>query len=473
MVFGSYIFLFAFLPVVVVGWWLLRPPLWRLAWLTLASYFFYCWWDWRYLPLLLMPTVVDHVIQKRLAAGAADGPRPLSRRARRSLLVTSLVVNLGLLGFFKYAGFFMDSLDGIASWFGLSHPFPVPDILLPLGISFYIFTTISATVDVYRGNVAPARSLLHYACYIALFPKLVSGPITRLSQLEPQLENIAPRLTWQLTGGGLFLIACGLFKKLLIADQLAPHVNTLFAAHDHLGLAGGWAAAVGYTLQLYFDFSGYTDVAIGVGLLLGLKLPQNFDSPYQSVSIQDFWRRWHMTLSFWLRDYLYIPLGGNRKGRLRTYLNYLITFLLGGLWHGAGWTFVLWGGMHGTGLAGQRFFEDHGWRIRWTWLSRLLTFIFVAAAWVLFRAATVGQAGDVYAAMLGLQGLDSAAQLSALIGVWFAVALAGLLVFVNVAPNTAHLEPKPNWRYATFAGLMLGAAVLAIAAPSPFLYFQF
>jgi alginate O-acetyltransferase complex protein AlgI len=473
MVFGSYVFLFAFLPVVVVGWWLIRAPLWRLAWLTLASYFFYCWWDWRYLPLLLIPTVVDHLIQRRLAAGAEDGPRPLSRRARRALLVTSLVVDLGLLGFFKYAGFFMSSLDGIASWFGLSDPLPVPNILLPLGISFYIFTTISATVDVYRGTVAPARNLLHYACYIALFPKLVSGPIARLSQIEPQFDHLAPRLTWQLTGGGLFLIACGLFKKLLIADQLAPHVNGLFAAHNDLGLAGGWAAAVGYTLQLYFDFSGYTDVAIGIGLLLGLKLPQNFDSPYKSVSIQDFWRRWHMTLSFWLRDYLYIPLGGSRKGPWRTYLNYILTFLLGGLWHGAGWTFVLWGGMHGTGLAVHKTFADRGWTPPWTWFNRLITFVFVTAAWVLFRAPSLGDAGDVYAAMLGLQGLDSAAQLQALIGIWFAVALAGLLVFVNAAPSTARLEPRPNWRYATFAGLMLGAAVLAIAAPSPFLYFQF
>jgi alginate O-acetyltransferase complex protein AlgI len=191
------------------------------------------------------------------------------------------------------------------------------------------------------------------------------------------------------------------------------------------------------------------------------------------VSIQDFWRRWHMTLSFWLRDYLYIPLGGSRKGPWRTYFNYIVTFLLGGLWHGAGWTFVLWGGMHGTGLAVHKTFADRGWTPRWTWFNRLITFVFVTAAWVLFRAPSLGEAGDVYAAMLGMQGLDSAAQLQTLIGVWFAVALAGLLVFVNVAPNTAHLEPKPNWRYATFAGLMLGAAVLAIAAPSPFLYFQF
>ncbi len=488
MVFGSYIFLFAFLPVAVLGWWLIRPPLWRLAWLTLASYFFYCWWDWRTLPLLLAPTVIDHFIQRRLAAGAtagdaapesdasggaAVGPRPLSRRARRTLLVVSLVIDLGLLGFFKYAGFLVNSVNGVASWFGATDPLPVPDILLPLGISFYIFPTVSATVDVYRGTVAPARSLLHYACYIALFPKLVSGPIARLSQIEPQLERLAPRLTWRLAGGGLFLIACGLFKKLLVADQLAPHVNGLFAAHEHLGLAGGWAAALGYTLQLYFDFSGYTDVAIGAGLLLGLKLPQNFDAPYKSVSIQDFWRRWHITLGAWLRDYLYIPLGGNRKGRTRTYLNYVITFLLGGLWHGAGWTFVLWGGMHGAGLATHKALEDFGKLPRWTWLNRLLTFVFVTLAWVLFRAPSVGVAGDVYAAMFGVRGFDSATQLQTLVGIWFAVALAGLLVFVNVAPSTAQLEPKANWRYAVFAGVMLGAAVLAIAAPSPFLYFQF
>jgi len=549
VVFGSYLFLFAFLPVVVAGWWLLRPASVRVVWLTLASYFFYAWWDWRYLPLLLVPTVTDHLIQRALAAraattatptpaddaadrpgrayadrgpahgapggdpggsaapdapaggGATDAPATgdpapeadpaagidvaettlaepavkaaAGRGSRRALLVLSLVIDLGLLGFFKYAGFFMESLDGIASWIGLGRPLPVPEILLPLGISFYIFTTISATVDVYRGSTAPARTLLDYACYIALFPKLVSGPIMRLSQFTPQVRCLVPRLTWQLTAAGLFLISCGLAKKLLIADQLAPHVDELFARSGGLELFSGWAAALGYTLQLYFDFSGYTDVALGVGLLLGLRLPQNFDSPYKSVSIADFWRRWNITLGSWLRDYLYIPLGGNRKGAARTYVNLLVTMLLGGLWHGAGWTFVVWGGIHGAGLAGHRALADHGWTPPWAWFNRLVTFLFVTAAWVVFRAPDLDVAGNVYAAMLGLRGVDSLATFGAHVGLWSALALGALLIFVSVAPSTAHLQPRPTWRWALLTGILLGAAVLAIAAPSPFLYFQF
>ncbi len=512
MVFGSYLFLFAFLPVVVAGWWLLRPASARIVWLTLASYFFYAWWDWRYLPLLLVPTVTDHLIQRALATrgGADDAPGGVDvnaaaagggaepgaetaagidvaettlaepavkaaagRGSRRALLVLSLVIDLGLLGFFKYAGFFMDSLDGIASWIGLGRPLPVPEILLPLGISFYIFTTISATIDVYRGSTAPARTLLDYACYVALFPKLVSGPIMRLSQFTPQIRRLVPRLTWQLAAAGLFLISCGLAKKLLIADQLAPHVDDLFARSGGLELFSGWAAALGYTLQLYFDFSGYTDVALGVGLLLGLRLPQNFDSPYKSVSIADFWRRWHITLGAWLRDYLYIPLGGNRRGAVRTGVNLMVTMLLGGLWHGAGWTFVVWGGIHGAGLAGHRALAKRGWTPTWTWLNRLLTFLFVTAAWVVFRAPDLDVAGNVYAAMLGLRGIDSAASFGARVGLWSALALGALLIFVNVAPSTAHLQPRPTWRWALLTGILLGAAVLAIAAPSPFLYFQF
>ncbi|MBM3147708.1 MAG: MBOAT family protein, partial [Actinobacteria bacterium] len=359
------------------------------------------------------------------------------------------------------------------SWIGLGRPLPVPEILLPLGISFYVFTTISATVDVYRGSTAPARTLLDYACYVALFPKLVSGPIMRLSQFTPQICRLVPRLTWQLTAAGLFLISCGLAKKLLIADRLAPHVDELFARSGGLELFSGWAAALGYTLQLYFDFSGYTDVALGVGLLLGLRLPQNFDSPYKSVSIADFWRRWHITLGSWLRDYLYIPLGGNRRGAVRTGVNLMVTMLLGGLWHGAGWTFVVWGGIHGAGLAGHRALAERGWTPPWAWLNRLLTFLFVTAAWVMFRAPDLDVAGDVYAAMLGLRGVDPVASFGARVGLWTALALGGLLIFVNVAPSTAHLQPRPTWRWALLTGVLLGAAVLAIAAPSPFLYFQF
>src|SRR4051812_28110886 len=373
MLFNSQQFIFVFLPLVLIGWYALRPPTLRLAFLTLASWFFYAWWDWHFLPLMLASTTIDYVAG-RMLIGRDD------ERRRRTILVVALAFNLALLGYFKYANFFLDSLNGIGDRFGVGSSFPSLDIVLPIGISFYTFNSMSYTIDIYRRRVEPARNAIHYAAFVALFPHLIAGPIVRYSSIDQQLRRLAPRLSAPLAASGLFFFTCGLAKKLLIADQIAPHVDRLFAGHAHLGLVQGWAAGVGYSLQLYFDFSGYSDMAVGLAFLLGFRFPQNFNSPYKSLNISDFWRRWHMSLSFWLRDYLFIPLGGSRGTKFQTLRNLSITMFLGGLWHGAQWTFVIWGLMHGAFLVGHNLARSAGLTARNVAFNRALTFLCVCAA---------------------------------------------------------------------------------------------
>ena len=461
MLFNSYIFLLVFLPATLLIYWLIPRGALRLAFLALASYVFYIYWDWRYLPVLLLSTSADWIAGEVMA-------RTADRRVRAAALVTAIAVNLAFLGVFKYAGFFLDQLNGVAALFGGAEPLPVLRLVLPIGISFYTFNAMSYAIDIYRGKVRPAKDYVHYAAFVAMFPHLVAGPIVRYADIDRQLRRMEPRLTAGLAGTGLYFFAMGMAKKLLFADLLAPYVNDLWAHHAGLGLAGGWTAAVGYALQLYFDFSAYSDMAVGLALLLGFRFPQNFDSPYKSVNISDFWRRWHMSLSFWFRDYVFIPLGGSRRGSLRTLVNLLVVMGLAGLWHGAAWTFVLWGLLHGAYLVVHAVAAKAGLAPRWTWLNRGLTFVAVVVAWVFFRATSLGQAGDVLAAMSGARGLAGASVAPTLA----ALIVAGL-VWVNAAPNTweVRLQPRPGWALA--CGLLLGAAVLTIAAPSPFLYFQF
>ena len=465
MLFASFTFLFAFLPLVLLGWWLLPRSGWRVGFLALASYVFYGWWDWRYLPLLWAITLSDFLFCRVI--GRSSG------RRRTLGLIGALVVDLGALAVFKYTGFFLSSLNGLGALLGAGRPFPALHILLPVGISFYVFSSLSCTIDVYRGQLRPPRSLLHFAAFLAMFPRLLAGPIARYGEVGPQLERPERRLSWQMTGSGLWFLACGMAKKLLVADVLAPHVGSLFSQHAQLGLASAWAAAVGYTMQLYFDFSGYSDMAVGVGLLMGLRLPQNFNSPYKSASVSEFWRRWHMTLSFWLRDYVFISLGGSRGGRWRTVRNLMITMCLGGLWHGAGWTFVLWGAIWGVYLSAHALLRRKGAEQRWRVLKRAGTFLLVVAAWVPFRAPSMAVTGHVLGAMIGLNGVDSWHSLTTLVGWRLAAMLGAALVFVNAAPNTWEVGLTPRKRYAVAVGLLLGASVLMISHPLPFLYLQF
>jgi alginate O-acetyltransferase complex protein AlgI len=461
VLFDSHAFLFAFLPVVLAGWWALRPPRARLAFLTLASYVFYGWWSWRFVPLLLVTTAVD------FGAGLALARTDAAAR-RRAILVAALTVNLGLLAYFKYVGFLVRSADGIGSLVGAGHPIPALRVLLPIGISFYTFNSISYTIDVFRRRVAAERDPIRYAAFVSMFPHLIAGPIVRYTDIVDQLRRLRPRLTWRLAATGLFFLAAGLVKKTLVADQLAPHVDRLFRAHASLGLVSGWAAALGFALQLYFDFSGYSDMAVGLALLLGLRYPQNFDSPYKALNVSDFWRRWNMTLSFWFRDYLFVPLGGSRGSRGRTVRNLAITMALAGLWHGAAWTFVVWGLLHGAFLIVHSLCRGAGLTPRSAAVSRALTFVCVVAAFVVFRAPSLGDAGHVLGAMAGLDGPGTAA-----VGGWLLAAIAALIAFVNLAPNT--WEVRVAWRpaYGVAVGLALAAAILTLSAPTPFLYFRF
>jgi alginate O-acetyltransferase complex protein AlgI len=467
MLFNSYVFLFGFLPAVLTGWWGLSrwKPL-RLAFLTGASWFFYAWWDWRYLPVLIGATSVDYVAGLWIAHSESE-------TGRRLLLTASLATNVGILAYFKFAGFFFGSLNGIGSALGLGAALPSLHIVLPIGISFYTFNSMSYTIDVFRRRVEPTHNLLEYTTFVALFPHLIAGPIVRFTDLAEQLKRLTPILTSDTAARGAFFFSCGLVKKLLIADQLHPYVGRLYTDHAQLGLVSGWAAAVGYSLQLYFDFSGYSDMAVGLAWLLGFRFPQNFNSPFKAVNISDFWRRWHISLSTWFRDYLFIPLGGSQGGAKRTVLNLVVTMFLAGLWHGAAWTFVVWGLVHGFFLAGHAVLRKAGLTPPSATINRVVTFLFVCAAFVIFRSPSLGVAGDVLSSMVGLHGLDASPQLAALVPAKFALLLAALLLFVNLAPNTWQIRVRPRVWQGLATGVAAALAVMTISQPHPFLYFQF
>ncbi len=460
MLFPTVTFALFFAVVLPVSW-LLQPHqrAWR-GWILLASYVFYGWWDWRFVFLLAASTVVNHLLA---VAIYRTGPQ----RARKLLLTLALVFDLGLLGYFKYANFFLSSVDNTigTSW--------IADVVLPVGISFYTFMAISYVVDTYRGELVPA-SFARFAVFQAFFPHLVAGPIVRASELLPQLES--PRDPRRVdVSRAFFLIVSGLFLKVVIANHLASHiVDEVFAAPNRHSSLEVLVGVYGYAVQIFADFCGYTNIAIGVALLLGFQFPQNFNSPYAAVSLQDFWRRWHMTLSRWLRDYLYIPLGGNRKGTLITYRNLMLTMVLGGLWHGAAWTFVIWGTIHGIGLALERAL---GWRPTSraaTWFGRILTFHIVCFAWIFFRADSLARAGTVLERLFTAWGQPSP------------LVTSSVLLAIVVGIGSQYIRPS------VLGGLLRGFGRLPVAAqaaavaiclmlintlgPSgvaPFIYFRF
>ncbi|HET8821099.1 MAG TPA: MBOAT family O-acyltransferase [Thermoleophilaceae bacterium] len=455
-----------FLIVFVLSWALMpHPSAWR-PFILAASYFFYGWVDWRWVLLLMASSLVNTVAGQVIA-------RSPSQSTRRRALIAAVAFDLGLLAVFKYLGFFVSEMDGALESIGLGSPLPLVQVVLPIGISFFTFQAISYVVDVYRGETRVA-SLVDVAILQAFFPHLVAGPIVRANELLPQLRTPRdPRTV--LAGPAIFLIAGGLLKKTVIADELARRVvDPVYsdpAAHSAAELT---LAFYGFAAQIYCDFSGYTDMAIGLALLLGYQLPQNFNRPYMALSLQDFWRRWHMTLSRWLRDYLYIPLGGNRGGRRRTYRNVMLTMLLGGLWHGAAWTFVLWGGIHGAALSAERWARERFADVRLpAWAAWLVTFHVVCVAWVFFRAPDLGTAFDVLGG-LGLSGPAPLVTLPLVLLVLGAVAIQAL--------------PPGWWRTAeawlvarpvAVQGLLAGALIVAADAAvgqegvAPFIYFQF
>jgi alginate O-acetyltransferase complex protein AlgI len=456
----------AFFAIVVLLTVVCRHRTLRHAVLLLASYTFYSAWDPRFLSLLVLSTVVDFVAGRRLAATTDPA-------ARKRWLLVSLVVNLGILGAFKYFGFFTDAAANLAGWFGLDLPRTSLEIVLPIGISFYTFQTMSYTLDIYRGRLQPEPSLLRFALYVAFFPQLVAGPIVRARTFLPQLRTDRPPRLANLPAGAL-LFAVGLFKKIVIADHMASVVDPVFSTPELYGTAALWFAALAYAVQIYCDFSGYSDMAIGIGRILGYRLPRNFDRPYSSCSPRELWTRWHISLSSWLRDYLYIPLGGNRRGSVRTHWNLMVTMLLGGLWHGANWTFVLWGFLHGAALSVHRAFRGGASTGAPRLLSRTAMFGFLLLTWVVFRAESIPAALGMLSQMLSVSHGREALEVSR---VGFLSALM-LLVAVEQADLSVRLEqrvrraPPALKMYA--AGLLVAMSYsLSAGANRAFIYFQF
>lgn len=472
MVFSSNIFLFLFLPLFLIVYYLL-PFKGRSAWILVGSYALYSWWRLDFLWILAGVTLAAYFFA--LAIDRASGPR------RFQILTVAVTLNLCALAYFKYANFGVESFNAAITGLGFA-PFTWAPILLPIGLSFFIFHAISYLVDIYRKEEPPTRNLLDFAAFIALFPHLIAGPVLKYNLLADQFLSRTHTLEKFSYGATRFMT--GFAKKVLIADTIAPLVTAAFNQPNPT-MADAWLGALAYTLQLYFDFSGYSDMAIGLAAMMGFKFPENFNHPYISRSITEFWRRWHMSLSSWLREYLYIGLGGNRKGRTRTYINLALTMVLGGLWHGANWTFVLWGAWHGGILAVERRMKEARlWKPSPAWLTIPGTMILVILGWVMFRADNVPDALRMYAGMIGLNGVGLSDTLAWQVkgSVLATMLLGGVLVYV--APVWGHRVGDVGSRLLKPA-LAVGAtvtllplfvlAVMKLSAQSytPFLYFQF
>ncbi|MGI8509599.1 MAG: MBOAT family O-acyltransferase [Gemmatimonadaceae bacterium] len=466
MLFNSFEFLLIFLPVVLGCALLLRGNA-LLFWIALASCAFYAFAGhaWFLIPMAIS-TTLDFWVGQRIGASK-------NHRVRRAYLILSLTANLGLLAYFKYSGLIARTIEAAlqtiaphsanAAWVNLFR------VVLPAGISFYTFQTISYVIDIYRDESPPERNFLKYLSFVAFFPHLVAGPLTRHNQLIPQLTRIADRGISPRWRAGLMLFAVGLAKKVLIADRVGNAIDPVIAAIDAQGFASSWLVLFGYSVQIYFDFSGYSDMAIGLGRLFAVELPQNFNSPYQATSPSDFWTRWHITLSRWLRDYLYIPLGGNRKGEFRTKLNLMVTMVLGGLWHGANWTFALWGLFHGLLLWGY-----HATGPRWDewpiWYRRVATYLLVTLAWVFFRAPTLQTAGHWFAGLAGWHGIGG---IHALAPHTTFLILAAVIASMTVRNVYEREIDTLSLFGAGVLGAVAGVALVMMNYSSKFLYFQF
>jgi alginate O-acetyltransferase complex protein AlgI len=467
MVFSSYLFLFYFLPAALLLYYA-GPRRARHLVLTLVSYVFYGWANPLFVVLLLASTAIDFAAGLVIAGGG---------RARRGALIASIVSNLSLLGFFKYYNFGARSLDALAAWLGVADPGfdAVLRVTLPLGISFYTFQSMSYTIDVYRGRAAAIRNFVDFACFVSMFPQLVAGPIIRFSEIADQLQSRSHTSTKFARGVAFFSL--GLAKKILLANPCGKVADLAFEAGS-LGALEAWYGVTAYAFQIYFDFSGYSDMAIGLGLMFGFVFAKNFDSPYLSQSITEFWHRWHISLSTWLRDYLYVPLGGSRRGRARTYVNLSIVMLLGGLWHGASWNFVIWGGLHGLLLAAERL---RGKRALYGNLPApirtAITFTVVLVTWVFFRSPDLPHALRYLGDMFAVTPVSAAAGLLAGIVYqpYYAATFAAAAVIVWSAPQTwdwtrALTMPKATVALALFA---LSVVMLTTQAYNPFIYFIF
>lgn len=482
MLFNSVEFIFLFLPVTFAGFFLLgkyTKKEYATLWLVLASFFFYGYWDYHYVPLLFLSITFNYLIGKKI-----------ENTKSKKWLIPGIVVNVMLLGYFKYADFFLETANAIAG----ANYFDLPHIILPLGISFFTFTQTAYLVDAYRGE-AVNKSFLTYCEFVTIFPHLIAGPIINHKEMMPQfVADKTFKINYDNLAMGISIFAMGLFKKIAIADKLAVWANAAFSHTESLTFIEAWIGALSYTFQLYFDFSGYSEMAIGLGLMFNLKLPVNFNSPYQAKSMIDFWRRWHMTLGLWVRDYLYIPMGGNRNGELPKMRNLFVSMAIIGLWHGAGWTFIFWGAMHGIALM-----INHQWRRLKITLPKFvnmgLTFITVLLLWVFFRAENFSSAWNVILSMTDIYNtgipddgfIHKHLGMLASYGINFSTwrmpngintvlsALLGLFIVLIWAPNPIKLMDKfkPNNIWVVIISGMLIYSILHLNNYSEFLYFQF
>jgi len=485
LLFNSYEFIFLFLPFTFfIYFYLNKKHLTEVSkvFLVFASLFFYSWWNIAYLPLILVSMLVNYTIGKELSFHT----KKQRTYSAKKLLTAGIVFNLGLLGYFKYADFFIQNLNRafhseVALW----------NLALPLAISFYTFQQIAYLVDSYRQETKE-YDFLNYAVFVTFFPQLIAGPIVHHAEMMPQFTKLKNKVKnyYNITLG-LFIFSMGLFKKVIIADTFAIWATQGFDIAKTLNMLEAWTTSLAYTFQLYFDFSGYTDMAIGIALLFNIKIPKNFFSPYKATSIQDFWRRWHITLSRFLKDYIYIPLGGNRKGDVRTYMNLFTTFLLGGIWHGAGWTFVLWGILHGFALVTHRMWQKLGFKMN-TLLAWFITFNFINIAWVFFRALNFESAMKVLKGMfmgplvfpsvltndvislrewgLTLGNWSKLYGDESMMGLWFLAAFIVILLL----PNSMQWKKKfkPNYFYMTLT-ILFFMSIFMLYRKSEFIYFNF
>ena len=458
MLFHNWVFLI-FFAIVYPVYLLVKGTRLQSLWLLIASYVFYGWWNPLYLLLIAYSTTVDYLA---VAAMARWG-------RRKSFLAFSILNNLCLLGFFKYAGFVTQNLNALLERLGLEFAIPAPDVLLPVGISFFVFQSMSYTIDFFRGKIDKEPNFIRYATFVSLFPQLVAGPIERARNLLPQLRG-TPRVTRQDVADGLSLFVVGLFKKVALADYLARYVDEVYAVPDMYEAPALMLATFAFAWQIYFDFSGYTDMARGVARMMGIRIMLNFNNPYLADGLGDFWQRWHISLSTWFRDYVYIPLGGNRQGQVRTYVNMALTMVISGLWHGAQWTFVVWGALHALGrvltreLERTRFYREQVPRC----VKQAVVFVFVCFCWIFFRADTFGDACTIVQRIFTSGFADPRCPLLmlGLIGsVW-------VYQFIYESRLTRLLELPPV-RVALVVAMLLYVTVFATSSSEPFIYFQF
>ncbi|WP_428024994.1 MBOAT family O-acyltransferase [Arcobacter sp.] len=486
MLFNSYEFIFLFLPITFFIYFYLNNK--RLteaskAFLVISSLFFYSWWNPIYLPLILLSMVFNYVIGTSLAKDEEH-----KKISKKQLLTIGIIGNVGLLAYFKYSDFLISNIN-----FALDTDIPLFHLALPLAISFFTFQQIAYLVDSYRGETKE-YDFMNYAVFVTFFPQLIAGPIVHHKEMMPQFSNIKNKvINYKNIALGLFIFSIGLFKKVIIADTFAVWATNGFDNSDILTLLEAWATSLSYTFQLYFDFSGYTDMAIGAALLFNIKLPINFNSPYKATNIQDFWRRWHITLSRFLRDYIYIPLGGNIRGNFRTYNNLMATFIIGGIWHGAGWTFVFWGFLHGLSLIIHRFCSNLGLKIN-PILGWFITFNFINISWVFFRAKEWEDAIKVLNGMLGFNGIILPLSLSNKLAflsqygiefgsyvqniggdkftpIWIISGFVLIIIFKNSTQRIDNFKLK--YKAALWSGIAFASGILSLTKVSEFLYFNF